>query len=664
MNFRNWKLKTKIILGFIGILFLTLLLGGLSYKYITEITHKKIPLLTKVNQIDKLVSKLRKNEKDFFLRDLTNPDFFESGESEYMDKYDTNFQKLLSTTDFIKDNQYIRDNSGAVQHIEEIQSLAESYKKDFYKVVDKIEKRGFKGYGLIGEFRSSIHNLEDTLENLSVDAQQLKILMLQLRRAEKDYLLRLDMKYPAKFSGIVEEFKIQLTNTDVEEETKEELMSLVEDYQDKFNQIVNIDQEIGLTAEQGLKKQYRTTVHKLTPKVQKIEEEIKEIISAKITNIRIVIPVVVLLIILLGVGIALLVLRPLKRLVRTANLIAAGDLDHTVEIKSQDEIGQLSQAIQKMQGELKGMVSNIDDTAQMVKSSSQQLSAVSQENASASELIAEHIEKMTIGANDQNQYIKETRSQVDELFETIDMVNENYQKLYKSSGAVTEEANSGKEVIDQAVDQMEVIDENTANANKDMKELKSRLGEISQILDVISNLADQTNLLALNASIEAARAGERGKGFSVVAEEIRELAEQSQSSAEDISNLVRDIFDKTDKAVVSMEKTNQEVISGKKIISETGDTFDKILELIKETAIFIEQVSEEVIDIQSSGKQAKESIKKITEISNEFTGNMEEVSASTEEQSSSAEETSVTAEELTQLAEKLEEMIQKFKKEA
>lgn len=323
---------------------------------------------------------------------------------------------------------------------------------------------------------------------------------------------------------------------------------------------------------------------------------------------------------LLGFFLARSITLPIQKVARESVKIAEGDLTgKEIYIKTKDEVGQLATAFNKMLQNLRELVIQVQEKSQVVASSSIQLSASSQNVAAGAE---------------------ETASTISQVASTVEQVTENTQHIALTSEQAAAYAQEGNEGINRIGLQMESIENTTANSGKVINELNGSAAKISQIVELITQIADQTNLLALNAAIEAARAGEHGRGFAVVAEEVRKLAEQSANAAKEIHHLITTIQQETGKAVQSMADSIARVKEGSTVVSEVGTTFTKIISAVK-------NLSEELQSVAAATEQMSSSI--------------QNVAATTEEQTSTIEEVSSTSQNLARMAEELDSLSKRFK---
>jgi methyl-accepting chemotaxis protein len=250
---------------------------------------------------------------------------------------------------------------------------------------------------------------------------------------------------------------------------------------------------------------------------------------------------------------------------------------------------------------------------------------------------------------------------VEEMSIGIQQISNNTVSVSANAKSASEKATEGGQAIQTAVEQMHSIHETVNGLSKVVEGLGDRSNEIGKIIGVITNIADQTNLLALNAAIEAARAGEHGRGFAVVADEVRKLAEQSAQSAEQISHLITNIQGDTDKAMASMEVATKEVTSGIGVVNIAGDSFGEITGEINKLTGQIEEVSAAVQQMAAGSEQMSHTVKSITEIAQSTAVGTQEVAVATQQQSIAMKEITSASNYLTKTAEDLEKLIGQFK---
>ncbi len=354
--------------------------------------------------------------------------------------------------------------------------------------------------------------------------------------------------------------------------------------------------------------------------------------------------------------------RPLVKLNKVANKVAAGDLRiEKFAVAREDEIGQLIGSVNKMVDNLHELINQVNVTAEHVAATSEQLAASTDQAAVATEQITKTIQDVAIGAERQVQSAVDSADAMEALSVGIMRIAETSTVVSEASWQSAKEAEQGNESILTAKRQMGMIHTSVHETASGIQLLEKRSQEIGEIVEVITGIAQQTNLLALNAAIEAARAGEQGKGFAVVADEVRKLAEQSGVSAGRISDLIQTIQTETAKAAGSMNEVTREVQVGTEVVNVAGEAFERILLSAKQVADQIQEVTAASEEMSASTEQVSHSVEDMSRIAQSSSGNAQNVAAASEEQLASVEEISMSAESLTKLAQELRELVGKFK---
>jgi methyl-accepting chemotaxis protein len=354
--------------------------------------------------------------------------------------------------------------------------------------------------------------------------------------------------------------------------------------------------------------------------------------------------------------------KPIQLLESAANRIAAGDISlNRLDITSNDEIGRLGQAFEKMTENLRGIIRKITQTADQVAASSEELTASAEQSAQAANQVAQVIYRVADGAEKQLKAVDDTAAVVGQMSAGVQQIAVNTNTVAETAAKSADAAQNGSKAVEKAINQMGQIEETVTRSALVVTKLGERSKEIGQIVDTISSIAAQTNLLALNAAIEAARAGEQGRGFAVVAEEVRRLAEQSQAAAKEISGLIGDIRQDTDSAVMSMNDGSKEVRIGAEVVNDAGKSFQIIFESISEVATQMGEISGAIQQMASGSQQIVDSVREIDIISKDTADQAQSVSAATEEQSATMEEIAAASQDLANMAADLTQAVSKFK---
>ncbi|MES9689482.1 methyl-accepting chemotaxis protein, partial [Bacillus sp. JJ353] len=332
--------------------------------------------------------------------------------------------------------------------------------------------------------------------------------------------------------------------------------------------------------------------------------------------------------------------KPLNQLVSSAKSISNGDLTQKIDVRSNDELGQLGTSFNEMAESLRSLISAIQESVEHVASSSEQLTASADQTSKATEHITLAIEQFSNGAESQSEKVEASSHRLRNMDDRLKDMTRVSEEITDSSVQSTKMAETGGKLVQKTVGQMNSIDRSVKQAEGVIKGLEAKSKDITAILRVINGIADQTNLLALNAAIEAARAGESGRGFSVVAEEVRKLAAQSAGSAKEIEDLIQKIVKEIEHSLTMFQSVNHEVQSGLKITEETESSFKHIYEMTNEIAGKLQTMNAAVEHLSKGSQDVSEAVGDIAEVSRENTAGIQDIAASAEEQLASMEEIS------------------------
>jgi methyl-accepting chemotaxis protein len=377
---------------------------------------------------------------------------------------------------------------------------------------------------------------------------------------------------------------------------------------------------------------------------------------------------ITVLALLLGVTVGILIIKQItKRLsdsVKFLGDIASGDFSQDVaehSMKDQSEFGALSQSVDRMNRNIRALIKQLLNTSEQVAAASEELTASAEQSAQASNQVAESIGEVAKGAEKQLEMAIATNHIVEEMAKGIHQVTENTSEVARSTDKTSNAAIEGGKAIEKTVLQMGTIEKRTGDTADVIGELEDKSKQIDTIVGLISNIAAQTNLLALNAAIEAARAGDAGRGFSVVAEEVRKLAEQSAHATKDITELIVDVQAKTKTAVDFMNESKREVKMGSELVDLAGKNFNEILTMIQVVADEINEISAATEELTSGTEDVVTATGNISSETKKAAEATETISAATEQQSASMEEIASASTHLAKLAADLQNEIQKFK---
>jgi len=355
--------------------------------------------------------------------------------------------------------------------------------------------------------------------------------------------------------------------------------------------------------------------------------------------------------------------RNISVLRETAERFSEGDLTTQVSWEARkfpDETEDLADSLNRLADSLRTLVGQIRRSSCRVSDSAQGLSASSQEISASSHQVSNTIEQVSRGAEKQAEMVDKTARIVKELVVSVDLISSAAQKMKEAAVTTVSTAEQGRDMAHTAMDKMKQVLIDVERNSSQIVAFGENVQKIGQIVDVITGISQKTNLLALNATIEAARAGEYGRGFSVVAEEVRKLAESTAESAGEITKLVETIRDESQKVQLSMRESVQKMHTGHEALDTTGGAFDEITEHALNTRSKAQTIAE-LSDQQSSGaREIEAAMDEIAQVTDDNAAATEQVSAATQEQSASMEEMARSAQELSTLSEELLTMVSRF----
>ncbi|AOM82086.1 methyl-accepting chemotaxis protein [Salisediminibacterium beveridgei] len=405
----------------------------------------------------------------------------------------------------------------------------------------------------------------------------------------------------------------------------------------------------------------------LTEVIQSHAEEAEEQAAAMIDENSFIFSVLFIVNLILGLIFFYFLTRNMSRslgeVVERMDAISKGNI-HVAEVTvtSKDEMGQMGSAVNRMLASLKEMVGQIAQSSDQVAASSEELLASASETSRATEEISESIQGVASGAEQQltkasenTHVVSSMRTKVDEATSAIDEVDQ-----------VTSEANDktiqGKKTLQMTISQIHEIQGVTREVDDSVQRVSDRSDEIGNIIKLINDVAEQTNLLALNAAIEAARAGEHGKGFAVVADEVRKLAEQTGKATGDIQNLIEEMQTEVSLSVEHTRAGKKAVELGTDYANQAGEAFDAVDQAVVKVSDRMSQVTAVMQTITSGIGEVEQSAAETSELSRTSASYSENVAASAEEQTASMEEVHASANQLSDMAEGLQDIIAKYQR--
>ena len=600
---RNISIRNRLLVNGITMLVAMLLMLAIQfYQGNTLSSLARTQQLVEQLNIDMLM--FRRSEKDFMMR----------SELKYAERIEKRFADMNIRANELR--ELLAKHGIEQQQLQQFIANSTTYLSTFKQLVEQQKSIGLDAEsGSYGRFRDAANNLEKRLDGNNV---QSTILLLQLRRAEKDFLLRKDPKYLQSFDQLYDQFVAGLSAGAV---------STAEQYKRGFYDMRDGLLAIGLDETQGITGEMRSVIHKTEESLSLMSQQVTQAIEQSVESTKNLVIGIFALVLLLTLALVLLtsrsILQPILAICTTIGLIRSdNDFRLRVDEHGQDEMTQLAKDFNYMLSDIQDLLKSVNQALEMMDIATKELAKSTadtsfsmQQQQSESDLVAASVTEMGATIND---IAANTASTADKAKQT----NQN--------------AQVGRVEVEKAVNQISQLSHQLQQASEVTGELLNDSKTIGSVLVEIRGIADQTNLLALNAAIEAARAGEQGRGFAVVADEVRNLAMRTQQSTVQIESIINGLQARTQNIsevmVVCRQQGDQSVSQANvsiRLLTEITDDVSSITDMANQIATAIDEQSYVAAEVNKN-------VVRIRDLSNDTSGYAIQNAAISEEVSAQA----------------------------
>ncbi|WP_372940816.1 methyl-accepting chemotaxis protein [Shewanella sp.] len=576
-------------------------------------------------EIERKVLELRTEEKDFLHR----------ADIEYVDKF------TQSMTDILV---YMADVRAALEHqnmdvaaLDHFRINLNQYNVIFKEVVAlKLAIGLTPETGLYGDLRAAVKKVETLLSQHNEEA--LMVNMLQLRRSEKDFMLRRDIKYVQAFDQGIISFLSQLQASSLTFDQKQEITADIKNYQVNFSNLVNKEMQFGLTDNDGIMATLRDTIHQTDEDTIVLRQQTLAEISAG-KNQAFVIGLSIFLLITVALIIStLLIIRSIIKPVQSITSVMVSieqskNLSMRCDESGDDELALVAKHFNRMVMTFQALIQQVNESVTAMNASCHDLSR----NAiTASEGVLRQVNETDMVA-----------TAVTEMGATIDEIAQNTELAATKASQTHDNAQAGQQGVEQTISKINLLAKQLTDSAAVVSELERDSVTIGSVLDVIRGIAEQTNLLALNAAIEAARAGEQGRGFAVVADEVRSLAMRTQSSTQQITTIISTLQERT-RSIVELMQDSQ--LQGRQSAEQAAIAGE-----------VLRQITSDVTNIMDMSTQIAAAIEEQSMVAAEVNKNVVVIRDIADESSQAAKENAAASEDVRIRAKALNEAVSQFK---
>jgi methyl-accepting chemotaxis protein len=585
---RQFSIRQRLLLNAITVAVSMLIMLGLLLFQSSQLTTLA-ELRLEVEQLNLSVLQLRRSEKDFLLR----------SDLEYQQKFNQTATQLNQKVQALSEGLVAQDIDSAP--LQSFAGFTKSYQELFNQLVQLSQQVGLDPTsGLYGELRAKAHELEQSFKD--TNDLMLTTQLLQLRRAEKDFMLRLDLKYLDSFNKGFAEFRNQIQSNITDTAKASNIQQLADAYSAAFVRLVEGEQKIGLAHDQGLMGQMREAIHQTEDSLDLMSEETEAAVNQASSASQTLAISLFVLVLVVVIALVLMtsnsILQPILKVCTTIGLVRKNnDFRLRVAEDGQDEMTTLAKDFNYMLSDVQDLVRSVNQALEMLDLATNELAKSTAETSKG--MAQQQLESDMVA------------TAVTEMGATVDEIAVNTENTATKAQDTNANALSGLKEVEQTVQRINGLSHELQQASVVLAELEKDSTTIGSVLDVIRGIAEQTNLLALNAAIEAARAGEQGRGFAVVADEVRSLAQRTQDSTGQIEKIISGLQQRTKNIVTVMQNCQTQ---GKESATQAGSTIELLRQITNDVGLIMDMTTQIATAVEEQSLVAADVNKNVVRI--------------------------------------------------